>query len=98
MSCATMATAPREQWGLHTVHRLVVTGQLRSDECGVGSGFILQFPYIRLRIENCYSRGCHTAHRTQDPSNTRMTHLTARQTRVESESVPVSTHARMAAG
>ena len=25
---------------------------LRSDECGVGSGFILQFPYIRLRIEN----------------------------------------------
>ena len=27
-------------------------GQLRSDECGVGSGFILQFPYIRLRIEN----------------------------------------------
>ena len=25
MSCATLAQRPQEQWGLHTVHRLVVT-------------------------------------------------------------------------
>ena len=35
--------------GLHLP--LPQQGQLRSDECGVGSGFLLQFPYIRLRIE-----------------------------------------------